>query len=941
MRTNLLILLTAATAFALPAQAQFSAARELPGDLSIAPAAGEQRHAAIAQGNGQSLIVYEDHRAAIGDTVGYSSTGVAMLSAARLDAAGNVLDPTPISVRKGTGSPRDPRVAWNGSTYLVVWDELVPHTFESDRAVFAARIDTAGHVIDDPPILLVDASYVDESYPVVASDGANWSVVWNDLVNGADAIRGSVIAANGLAGPIKTMMTASIGFYFPVGFEIAWSNGRYLFVSQHLVPGGQFNDAVGQLFGPALDKIGTEFDITFGSSIGDVQVAGNGTDFCVTWRFVNQSIRATPVSANGAVLVQNGIDLMGPTPGYAAYQLPSVAWDGTAWAVAFGTGSGQNTAMNVARLSSSGVLLGGAPIFVSQGSAGMYRPAITSAPGGVRLVWDDERVQPNPIAGFASDRTDLFTSFVTDAGVANSPVDVSLSPPAQLDPQIAGDAMLGYLVAFFSVTQSTATVNVQRLDAAGRPIDAQPTALFTGPRTLHNLALASNGANWMLVWDDFTLSGTNIRGMRVSASGAALDVAPVTIMSGSGPAIAAVGGDYMIVATDEPVLHHRYVYTLRVHGADGSFVDSAPVQRTNAGFDTQTCVAAFNDRWIVAWAHAVTHDAPYASIRSMFVFTTGLASVPDVAGTGLATNSEPTIAVDGAQALLVWTSNGDLLGRRILQDGTKLDTDAGFVISNAANSQIAPSVGWNGIDFVAAFTDYSAQLNPLTIGIGDVYATRVDSSGTVLDPNGNALANAPLVPEGRPSVAGNAGASIVAFTALRTEAPFGNWRIAISADLPPAGTGFCFGDGSGAACPCGNFGAPGHGCANSVSASGANLSGSGFASLAHDSLVLEGVGMPSSSALYFQGTTLVGGGLGAGFGDGLRCAGGSVIRLGTQSNASGGSQYPGVGSTAISVKGQVGAPGTRSYQVWYRNAANYCTTSTSNLSNGLLVAWIP
>src|SRR4029079_4794873 len=160
-------------------------------------------------------------------------------------------------------------------------------------------------------------------------------------------------------GPATTMMTSSIGLYFPVNFEMAWSNGRYLFVSQHYVPGGQFNDAVGQFFDPNLAKIGTEFDITLGSSVADVQVAGNGTDFCVAWRRANASIRATPVSVTGSVLVADGLDVMGPTPGYAAYQLPAVAWDGTNWAVVFGTGSASNYAMNVSRVSTNGTLVGG------------------------------------------------------------------------------------------------------------------------------------------------------------------------------------------------------------------------------------------------------------------------------------------------------------------------------------------------------------------------------------------------------------------------------------------------------------------------------------------------------------------------------------------------------------------------------------------------------
>jgi hypothetical protein len=153
-------------------------------------------------------------------------------------------------------------------------------------------------------------------------------------------------------------------------------------------------------------------------------------------------------------------------------------------------------------------------------------------------------------------------------------------------------------------------------------------------------------------------------------------------------------------------------------------------------------------------------------------------------------------------------------------------------------------------------------------------------------------------------------------------------------------TSFCSGDGSGTACPCANSGAAGNGCASSVNANGANLAASGVPSISADTFVLLGTGMPSSSALYFQGTTQVGAGLGAVFGDGLRCAGGSVVRLRTVTNVGGASQYPAAGDPSISVKGMVTAPGSRTYQVWYRNAAVFCTASTFNLSNGLLVSWI-
>jgi len=147
---------------------------------------------------------------------------------------------------------------------------------------------------------------------------------------------------------------------------------------------------------------------------------------------------------------------------------------------------------------------------------------------------------------------------------------------------------------------------------------------------------------------------------------------------------------------------------------------------------------------------------------------------------------------------------------------------------------------------------------------------------------------------------------------------------------------YCFGDGTGGACPCGNNGDPGQGCANSLGG-GATLSAAGSSILAADSLVLAGSGMPNSSALYFQGTSQSS----ISFGDGLRCSSGTVVRLATTFNVAGASQFPDAGDPSVSVRGLVAAPGTRTYQVWYRNAAAFCTASTFNLTNGVEATWTP
>jgi hypothetical protein len=154
-------------------------------------------------------------------------------------------------------------------------------------------------------------------------------------------------------------------------------------------------------------------------------------------------------------------------------------------------------------------------------------------------------------------------------------------------------------------------------------------------------------------------------------------------------------------------------------------------------------------------------------------------------------------------------------------------------------------------------------------------------------------------------------------------------------------TNFCAGDTTAGSCPCLNFGATFRGCANSFPTFGALLSGDGLASVAADSALLTSSGMPTSaSVLFFQGTSQQNGGLGSPFGDGLRCVGGSVVRLGTKTASSGAASYPAVGDASISVRGLLPPTGgLRYYQAWYRNPAAFCTASTFNLTNGLQIAW--
>ena len=150
------------------------------------------------------------------------------------------------------------------------------------------------------------------------------------------------------------------------------------------------------------------------------------------------------------------------------------------------------------------------------------------------------------------------------------------------------------------------------------------------------------------------------------------------------------------------------------------------------------------------------------------------------------------------------------------------------------------------------------------------------------------------------------------------------------------GTALCFGDGSGAGCPCGNTGAGGAGCANGTT-SGATLHADGTSSvvLANLSLCASGQ-VPLKPGVFFQGVTTQGGGNGVAWGDGLLCAGGNLIRLETVlSDAAGFSET----SVDIVQQGAVSVGTTRVYQHVYRDPQGSPCGGGFNSTGAILVVW--
>lgn len=254
--------------------------------------------------------------------------------------------------------------------------------------------------------------------------------------------------------------------------------------------------------------------------------------------------------------------------------------------------------------------------------------------------------------------------------------------------------------------------------------------------------------------------------------------------------------------------------------------------------------------------------------------------------------------------------DGVVLGLEVFDDGSGPALYAGgqFAAPGSAPDHVAR---WNG----ASWTEVGGGVD------GTVSALRTFDDGTGL--------GAQLFAGGDFQVAG-----------AQYSSAFAAWR---GCSGPIAR--FCFGDGSVAACPCGNQGVPSRGCDNSASTGGARLNATG--STQPDTISLYAAGeLPNAATLVFQGDALLTAPIR--FGDGLRCVGGNLVRLYTTNAVQGSLAVPGPGQPSVSARsaaqGDPLAPGdVRGYQAWYRDAnPGFCGAPTGNawnLSNAVRIVW--
>lgn len=262
-------------------------------------------------------------------------------------------------------------------------------------------------------------------------------------------------------------------------------------------------------------------------------------------------------------------------------------------------------------------------------------------------------------------------------------------------------------------------------------------------------------------------------------------------------------------------------------------------------------------------------------------------------------------------------------GVSILQDQVDPDVDTDgsqFFVTYRQNTALNPTA-YNVYASAFAYTDNSIYLSESHLMLGSTFletlAPRVaaaHSSGAVSNKFGASWSR-------------DSGSAYEVHVAL-FEPPY---------DLPL--DTYCSGDGSTFTCPCGNNGFRGNGCAHSASPGGAALVGAGTRHVSNDLFAMTASPVPPSApGLLFQGTAQTS----LPFGDGELCLGGTIVRLSIKFATSTVLTFPTGTDLPISAQGLLPAVGgSRNYQVWFRDAAAFCTPDVFNLTNALHVVWLP
>jgi hypothetical protein len=577
-----------------------------------------------------------------------------------------------------------PSVAFDGTNYLVVWDD---DRSISNWNIYGARVNQTGEILDPDGFIISNAPY-DQQFSSVAFDGTNYLVVWQDeRSNDSYDIYGARVNQDG------TVLD-------PGGFVI--SNALY-------------------------DQIYPR--ITFDS-----------TNYFVVWQDMRHNdwdIYGARVNEAGVLIDTNGIAI---TVAPDSQSSPSVTSSGNNYFVVWHDNRSGAVDIYGTRVNFSGVVLDTAGIAISTATHEQGHPSVTFDGTNYFVVWDDYRIRTRGIYG----------ARVTQEGTVldTSGICISLAPIDRIRPSVDFDGT-NYFVIWQDYRNQNCDIYGARVNQDGFVVDTAGIAISTMTNEQRRPALAFDGTNHFVVWEDFRSEYQwDVYGAKVDQAGAVLDSNGITVSSSVNrqetPSAAFDGTNYLVVWADErgdPEEFDIYGALLNQTGVanDSTYIVVIAIS-TAAGWQGNPAVAFDGTNYLVVWADE--RNGIYPDIYGTRVSPTG--TVFDTNGIAISTAQNeqmfPNIAFDGTNYLVVWedyrVGGSHIYGARVNQSGGVIDTNGILISSATANLPRFPTITFGSTNYLVAWSETHSGSSD------DIYGKRVNQSGIVLDSNGIAISTA-------------------------------------------------------------------------------------------------------------------------------------------------------------------------------------------------------
>lgn len=565
--------------FGLRIKAADGSALDVNGAIPISTATLTQTNPFAAFDGTNYLVAWRDGRAGNDD-----------IYARRIGGAdGALLDGTAaaggFAVTSDTTAQDTPVIGCDGTRCLVAWQDA---RNGSSLDVYAARVSIATGSVLDPTGIAVTSATGDQKAPAVASDGTNFAILWQDYRNGttADIYGARVVSSTGaLADAASTS-----GIVISAAGNDQQTPALVRTASQYVAVWQDRRGATQDIYGARLGDDLNPVDVTgvaLSTAVFDQtrpRLATDGTTALVVWQDrrtnLNNDVVGRRVTASTMALQDGDVATGGLQIGTAdnTERRPSVASDGTNALVVWQDNRDPATDIYGVRIAlATGTVLDPSGIVISNATGIQQAPFVTFGGGQYFVVWQDRRGSTEDVYGrrIQSDGTLL-------DGAGNAGLAIVTATLNQTRPRVAYSAGAdSYLVVW---QQNATDIGGRRVSSAGVLADGAVTtaglAISAATNTQSNPSVASNGTDFLVVWQDKQSGTEDIYGARITgATGANQDPSGIAISTATDtqlvPDVAFGGGNYLSIWQDRRTASDD-IFGTRIDPASGNLLDGTP-----------------------------------------------------------------------------------------------------------------------------------------------------------------------------------------------------------------------------------------------------------------------------------------------------------------------------------------------------------------------------